>query len=101
MAAIVSDVVILLHNYYNIALAVLSLLTTPLYTGSCYSYQFRCDSGQCVDSTLACNGISYDCSDNSDESGCSCKLGVREPSGYREGVGIEYAFTLFMRGLIW
>ena len=40
----------------------------------CYSYQYECDSGQCIGSSLACDG-SEDCYDGSDEEGCddTCK----------------------------
>ena len=50
-------------------------------TVSCYSYQFRCSGGGCIDSTQACNGI-YDCSyDSSDETSCSCELGSKGTGG--------------------
>ncbi|KAL5494476.1 hypothetical protein EMCRGX_G015817 [Ephydatia muelleri] len=39
--------------------------------GSCSSYQFRCFNGGCVDATKACNRITYECTDNSDETLCS------------------------------
>ena len=33
-------------------------------------------NGQCIDATLACNRVS-NCSDGSDETGCTCELGPR------------------------
>ena len=42
---------------------------------ACTSSQFRCDNGQCVSSSVRCNGLTGGCSDGSDERGC-CKLTV-------------------------
>ena len=56
-------------------LLIFCFMATPTSHGAgyCSSYQFRCFNGQCVDSTKACNRINYDCTDNSDESLCSCE----------------------------
>ena len=41
------------------------------HAAQCASNQFRCDSGQCVSSSLRCNGFFGGCTDGSDERGCS------------------------------
>ena len=42
---------------------------TTVHVLGCYSYQWECDSGQCIDEDYRCNG--YDnCYDGSDEDGC-------------------------------
>ena len=43
-------------------------------TVSCQSGAFRCSNGQCVRSSDRCDGI-RDCSDGSDETGCSSNTG--------------------------
>ena len=39
------------------------------YDYRCYSYQFECDNGNCIDDNYECDG-SNDCGDNSDEEDC-------------------------------
>jgi len=38
---------------------------------ACTSSQFRCDNGDCVSSSVRCNGRTGGCSDGSDQRGCS------------------------------
>ena len=64
--------------------ACISLAKHTLYLG-CSSTQFRCNNGQCVSSSVRCNGVSEACSDGSDEIGC--------PSTTSKIVNIEWAIT--------
>ena len=38
--------------------------------GYCYSYQYECDSGECISNNDVCDGTE-DCYDGSDEDGCA------------------------------
>lgn len=41
-----------------------------LATGQCHDWMFKCGNGECIPSWWKCDGVK-DCSDNSDEFGCS------------------------------
>ena len=47
------------------------LLISHFSAGSCFSYEFTCDNGKCIDNLQKCDENKYnDCGDNSDEEGC-------------------------------
>ena len=50
----------------------LSVMDLIMITGAvpCNSSQFRCNNGECISSTLRCNGNAEECTDGSDERGC-------------------------------
>ena len=51
----------------------MNLIFMITFAALCTSSQFRCDNGQCISSSLRCNGYTGGCTDDSDERGC-CKL---------------------------
>jgi hypothetical protein len=56
--------------FYKIIKYSIKSLNYKLYLAiECYSGQFRCSNGQCIDARLRCN-LRYDCTDLSDEVDC-------------------------------
>lgn len=51
-----------------------------LPAASCASNQFKCRSGECILGNSQCDGVN-DCSDNSDELGCSKSLFRKDAYG--------------------
>ena len=62
--------VYIVNSFYIHVGICISLAKHTLYIG-CSSFQFRCSNGECISSSLRCNGRSGGCSDGSDETGCS------------------------------
>ena len=54
------------------------VLFVCFFTAYCYSDQWECDSGQCINEDYRCDGDD-DCYDGSDEDGCG--TGNRSPLG--------------------
>ena len=60
----------------NASIVAISLyLIFTICTASCQSRAFLCSNGQCVRSSDRCDGI-RDCTDGSDETGCSSTAGM-------------------------
>lgn len=57
-----------LYNFQHDAPTLVSVFFVSVLV-DCYSHEFQCSNGQCVDNRLRCNGRP-DCSDYSDESNC-------------------------------
>ncbi|XP_071082113.1 uncharacterized protein [Haliotis cracherodii] len=60
------------------------LLVTPFHTGSCYSSEFRCNNGRCIQGNMYCNKYN-NCGDNSD----SCNSS-----------DVNYSATIYMSAAI-
>ncbi|XP_067652415.1 uncharacterized protein [Haliotis asinina] len=60
------------------------LLVTPFHTGRCYSGEFRCKNGRCIDSSMHCNTYN-NCGDNSD---------------YCDISDVNYSSTIYMAAAI-